>query len=97
MIEMGKYGAYVWPAYGISALVLLGLIADTLIRSARWRRRAERVAADRSRPCPPGGNGRFAPDSSNRRPKDRDARSPHRRTPSNWARADTSARRRRRE
>ena len=43
MIEMGRYGAYVWPAYGISAAVLLVLAAGTLGRSALWRRRAERA------------------------------------------------------
>ena len=47
MIEMGKYGTYVWPAYGVSAVVLLGLLADSLLRSARWKRRAERAEAAR--------------------------------------------------
>lgn len=47
MIEMGRYGAYVWPAYGISALVLVGLVADSLLRAARWRRRADRAEAVR--------------------------------------------------
>ena len=46
-IDMGRYGAFVWPAYGISALVLLGFVADTLVRSASWRRRAERAEAAR--------------------------------------------------
>ena len=44
---MGRYGAYVWPAYGISALVLLALVAWTLGRSAAWRRRAERAERER--------------------------------------------------
>ncbi len=47
MIEMGRYGAYVWPAYGVSALVLAGMTARTLLRSATWRRRAERAEAAR--------------------------------------------------
>ncbi len=46
-IDMGRYGGFVWPAYGISALVLLGLVVDTLVRAARWRRRAERAEAAR--------------------------------------------------
>lgn len=44
---MGRYGAYVWPAYGISAGVVLLLVAATLARSAAWRRRAERAERDR--------------------------------------------------
>ena len=39
--DAGKYAAYVWPAYAISALVLLALAGDTLMRARRWRRRAE--------------------------------------------------------
>ena len=46
-IDMGRYGAFVWPAYAVSALVLAGLVAETLLRSARWRRRAERGEAAR--------------------------------------------------
>ncbi len=33
LLDMGGYGAYVWPAYGISFLVLAGL------GGAIWRRR----------------------------------------------------------
>ena len=33
--DMGPYGAYIWPAYGISALAL---IAVTLWSIAAWRR-----------------------------------------------------------
>ena len=40
--EFGRYAAYVWSAYAVSALVLAGLAADTLLRARRWRRRAER-------------------------------------------------------
>ena len=47
MIEMGRYGVYVWPAYGVSALVIGLALADTLLRSGRWRRRAERAEAAR--------------------------------------------------
>ena len=28
---MGGYAAYVWPAYGITVIVLIGLLADTLL------------------------------------------------------------------
>jgi heme exporter protein D len=33
--DMGLYGAYIWPAYGISAIVLIGV---TLWSIAAWRR-----------------------------------------------------------
>jgi len=39
----GKYGAYIWPAYGASVLAFAWMIADTLIRARRWRREAERL------------------------------------------------------
>ena len=41
-LEMGKYAVYVWPVYGITALVLAGLVWDSLARSRRWRREVER-------------------------------------------------------
>jgi heme exporter protein D len=40
--DAGKYAAFVWPAYGLTALVFLVLIADTLARARRWRQTAER-------------------------------------------------------
>jgi len=40
-LDAGKYAAFVWPAYGLSALVLLGLLADTLLRARRWKAQAE--------------------------------------------------------
>ena len=40
-LEFGRHAVYVWAAYGVSALVLLALVADTLLRARRWRRAAE--------------------------------------------------------
>ena len=40
--DAGKYAIFVWPAYGLTALVFIVLIADTLARARRWRRAAER-------------------------------------------------------
>ena len=40
-LEMGKYAAYVWPAYAISAVVLVAMVWDSLSRAARWRKAAE--------------------------------------------------------
>lgn len=36
---MGGYGAYIWPAYGVATLVMLGLLA-TSIRASRTNARA---------------------------------------------------------
>lgn len=41
------YAAYIWPAYALSAGVLVLLAADTLLRARRWRREAERRRDDR--------------------------------------------------
>lgn len=38
-IDMGGYGAYVWPAYGAAAAVLIGLVAVSL-RTLRSREAA---------------------------------------------------------
>ena len=38
----GKYGAYIWPAYGFSVLIFAWMILDTLIRAAKFRREARR-------------------------------------------------------
>jgi len=47
--DMGSYGAYVWPAWGITALVLGWLVADALARGRRWRREVERLERERGR------------------------------------------------
>lgn len=41
--DASPYGAYVWPAFAITALVFAGLIADSLARARRWRTRTERL------------------------------------------------------
>lgn len=41
LVHLGGYGAYVWPAYGFAALVLLGL----LIRTFASLRANERLLA----------------------------------------------------
>ena len=45
-LDVGRYAVFIWPAYGVSALVLGALLVDSLVRSARWRRRAERRAGE---------------------------------------------------
>ena len=41
-LDVGRYALFIWPAYAASALVLGGLLVDSLVRAARWRRKAER-------------------------------------------------------
>jgi heme exporter protein D len=43
----GKYAAFVWPAYGLTALVFILMVAASLLRARRWRRAAARLEADR--------------------------------------------------
>lgn len=38
----GRYGAYIWPAYGVSLIGLIGLTVDTAARARRWRREVDR-------------------------------------------------------
>jgi heme exporter protein D len=40
--DPGKYGAYIWPAFAITAVVYAWMIADSLIRARFWRSKAER-------------------------------------------------------
>ena len=39
----GKYAAFIWPAYGVTALVFAGLIAGSLAHARRWKARAEKA------------------------------------------------------
>ena len=38
---VGRYGAYVIPAWGLSAAVLVWMVVDSLWRARHWRRAAE--------------------------------------------------------
>ncbi|MGH6931342.1 MAG: heme exporter protein CcmD [Dongiaceae bacterium] len=40
---MGGHAAFIWPAYGIAALVMLGLIVLSARRLASLRRELERL------------------------------------------------------
>jgi heme exporter protein D len=50
-LDMGKYAAFVWPAYAVTALVLLWMVFDSLGRARRWRIQAGKLQA-RSRDRP---------------------------------------------
>jgi heme exporter protein CcmD len=43
LFTSGKYAAFIWSAYGISALVLVVMVLAALGHSRRWRRRAEEL------------------------------------------------------
>ncbi len=49
-LDMGRYAAFVWPAYALSVVVIAACVADSLARARRWRREAERL---QDRPGPP--------------------------------------------
>ena len=40
--DMGKYAAFVWPAYTITAVVLGGMILDSVLRARRWKAQVRR-------------------------------------------------------
>ena len=48
-LDVGKYAAYIWPAYAITALVFVVLIAGSLAHARRWKKRAEELARQMSR------------------------------------------------
>ena len=42
-LDAGKYALFIWPAYGITALVLGWMIVSSLASSRRWKREVERL------------------------------------------------------
>jgi heme exporter protein D len=46
--DAGKYALFVWPAYGVTALTFVVLIADSVLRARRWRRAVERLQKDKA-------------------------------------------------
>ena len=40
----GKYAAFIWPAYGITALSFAIMIGASLAHARRWRKRFEDLA-----------------------------------------------------
>ncbi len=43
-LAMGGYAAYVWPAYGLGALLLIGMLAQSVL----VLRRREKILAEKS-------------------------------------------------
>ena len=42
-LDMGRYAAFVWPAWGLSALVLAALAARALLAARRWSAELKRL------------------------------------------------------
>ena len=42
--DVGKYAAFIWPAYAITVLAFVVLIAGALNHSRRWKKRAEELS-----------------------------------------------------
>ncbi len=55
-LAMGGYGAFVWPAFGVTALVMVWLLVASLARL----RRLERDLAEHNIAPPGGGGGKKA-------------------------------------
>ena len=45
-LEMGGYGGFVWPAFGLTAAILLALLADSLRRLKSGQRALARLEAE---------------------------------------------------
>lgn len=39
--ETGKYGFYIWTAYGLTAAVFVLMIVSSVLHSRRWKQRYE--------------------------------------------------------
>ncbi len=46
--HMGGYAAFVWPAYGLAAVVMLGLVTSSLLRLRRNQQRLREMESHRS-------------------------------------------------
>lgn len=42
-LDMGAYAAFVWPAWGISALTLIALTLRSVLNARRWKRELDRL------------------------------------------------------
>ena len=45
--DPGRYAAFLWPAYAVSAAALAWMVTDTLTRARFWKRRADALEAAR--------------------------------------------------
>lgn len=45
-LDMSPYAAFVWPAWGISALVLGAVVGRALVMARRWSRALKAIQPD---------------------------------------------------
>jgi heme exporter protein D len=45
-LEMGGYALYVWPAWGLAGVILVGMLGVSLARRQGLRQRLARLEAD---------------------------------------------------
>ena len=45
-LDMGAYAAFVWPAWGVSAVVLAALAVRALITARRWHAELKQLDKD---------------------------------------------------
>lgn len=50
-LDMTPYAAFVWPAWGISAVVLAALVARAVIASRRWKRELKKLEDEQTPAC----------------------------------------------
>ena len=50
MIDLGKYAAYIVPAYALTLAFFAWVTAASLLSARRWRREAERLQAAKDKP-----------------------------------------------
>jgi heme exporter protein D len=48
-LSMGGYAVFVWPAYGVTIVVMAGLVVQSLRRYRRNQRELEELQRDRPR------------------------------------------------
>lgn len=46
-LDMSPYAAFVWPAWGVSALALAALVVRAVVQARRWKRELARLEAQR--------------------------------------------------
>ena len=47
--QMGRHGLYVWSAYGLSILVIVGVVVMSLWRFRLWKQKIQRQIARQQR------------------------------------------------
>ncbi|MEQ7153642.1 heme exporter protein CcmD [Brevundimonas aurifodinae] len=48
-LDMSPYAAFVWPAWGLSALVLGAVVARAVLSARRWKTELRRLEEDSER------------------------------------------------